>query len=163
MWSTFAAVTGGASGALTGLTFLVVAFRFDTIAVSQEYRSRAAQTLTLFFTVTVVAVLITVPQYTQALGIELILIALISAALLKVLDSAARRGQTTRPSAALAFALIVFVVFIAASGLFILLGRDWGMYFYVASATVGLVWGVYGTWIFLTRAGMDATKAMEDA
>lgn len=163
MWNSFAAVAGGASAGLTGLTFLVVAFRFETIAVSQEYRSRAAQTLSLFSTVTVIAALITVPQYAQALGIELMLVALISAALLRSLDSAARREQTTRPSAALALALVLFVAFIAASGLLILLGEDWGMYFAVAGALLGLVWGVYGAWTFLTKAGMDQTGATQAA
>lgn len=156
-------MTGGAGAGLTSLTFLVVAFRFDTIAVSQEYRSRAAQTLSLFLTVTVIAVLLTVPQRAQALGIEMMLAALTSAALLKSLDSAARREQTTRPSAALASALVLFVAFIAVSALLILLGKDWGMYFYVFSALLGLVSGVYGAWTFLTQAGMAQGMAPEDA
>lgn len=163
MWTTFAAMTGGAAAGLTGLIFIVVAFRFDTIAVSQEYRNRAAQTLSLFSTVTVVSALITVPQYDQALGIEMMLVALISAALLTSLDSAARRGRTSRPSAELVVGQSLFVVGIALSGLLILLNRDWGLYFYVMSAIVGLVWGVYGAWIFLTRAGMAVTTEPKNA
>ena len=153
MWTTFAAVTGGASGGLISLTFLVVAFRFDVIAVSDEYRSRAAQMLSLFLTVAVVAVLLSVPQRGQALGIEMSCAAVASGAVLWSLDSTARRVQTSRPSVLLRLALSVFVAFIAASGLLILLGRDWGRYVYVVSAVDGLVAGVYGTWLFLTRAG----------
>ncbi len=161
MWTTFAAVTGGGSGGLASLIFLVVAFRFDTIAVSQEYRSRAAQSLTLFLTITVIAVLLTVPQYSEALGIELMLAALASAALLTSLDSAARQEQTTPTDTALACALTVFVSFIAASGLLTLLGAGWGMYFYAVSAVTGLVSGVYGAWTFLTQAGMAAAATQD--
>lgn len=157
MWTTFAALTGGASAGLTGLIFIVVAFRFDTIAVSQEYRNRAAQTLSLFSTVTVVSALITVPQPDQALGVEMMLAALISAALLTALDKAARQGRTSRPSAELVVGQSLFVVGIALSGLLVLMNRDWGLYFYVMSAIIGLVWGVYGAWIFLTRAGAPPT------
>lgn len=159
MWTTFAAVTGGASAGLTGLTFIVVAFRFDTIAVSQEYRSRAAQTLSLYLTVTVLAILITVPQPSQALGIEMILVAGVVAVILGSLDSAARRQQTAPTSTALVIALVLFVVMISVSGLLLLLGHEWGLYFYVASAIVGLVWGVNGAWIFLTRAGTESTTS----
>jgi hypothetical protein len=53
MWNTFAAVSGGAAGGLTGLIFPVVSFRFETLGASEEYRSRAAQVLSLFLTVTV--------------------------------------------------------------------------------------------------------------
>lgn len=163
MWTTFAAMTGGASAGLTGLIFIVVAFRFDTIAVSQEYRNRAAQTLSLFSTVTVVSALITVPQPDQALGVEMLLAALISAALLTSLDKAARRGRTSRPSAELVVGQSLFVAGTALSGLLILLGRDWGLYCYVVSAIIGLVWGVYGAWIFLTRAGTPQTDHTGDA
>lgn len=153
-WISFAGVTGGASAGLTGLTFIVVSFRFDTIAVSQELRSRAAQTLSLFLTVTVVAVLITVPQPLPALGVEMVLVAVASAVVLMLLNSAALREQTTRPSVALRWALAIFVGCIAVAGLLAVLGAQWGMYFYVVSAITGLVWGIHGAWTFLTRAGM---------
>lgn len=32
MWVTFAALVGGAAAGLTGLTFIVNSFRFDTLA-----------------------------------------------------------------------------------------------------------------------------------
>ncbi|GGP06229.1 hypothetical protein LDL08_17700 [Nonomuraea glycinis] len=43
MWTTFAATVGGSAAGLTGLTFIVVAFRFDVVAASQAYRNRAAK------------------------------------------------------------------------------------------------------------------------
>jgi len=111
---------------LTGLIFIVVAFRFDTIAISEEYRSRAAQALPLFLTVTAFAVLFMVPQYGQALGAEFVLVAVLAGALLRGLDKTARRGQTTRPSAALAVALFAFTGCLGGSGLVLALGQESG-------------------------------------
>ncbi len=154
-WTAFAGVTGGAAAGLTGLTFIVVAIRFDTIAVSEEFRNRAAQTLSLFVAVTVVAILITVPQKRWALGIEMLLIAIASATLLRFLDAAAMRVQTIRPRVTLQLGLAVFVGCIGTGGLIVLLGSEWGLYFYAVSAIVGLVSGVNGAWTFLTRAGVE--------
>lgn len=153
-WISFAGITGGASAGLTGLTFIVVSFRFDTIAVSLELRSRAAQTLSLFLTLTVVAVLITVPQPLPVFGAELMAVALTSTAVLTRLNTVAMREQTTRASLALRWALALFVGGIAVAGLLEVLGAQWGMYIYVVSAIIGLVWGVDGAWTFLTRAGV---------
>lgn len=157
MWNTFAAVSGGAAGGLTGLIFIVVSFRYETLAVSQEYRSRAAQVLSLFLTVAVIAVLLTVPQHDRALGVEMLLVALVCARLLRTLDITARRAQSTRPSIGLAYALTVFVVCIGVCGLLLILGQPWGRYLYVVSAIDGLVCGAYGAWTFLTRAGVSTT------
>ncbi|MFZ4151547.1 hypothetical protein [Streptomyces pseudogriseolus] len=33
------------------------------------------------------------------------------------------------------------------------------MGFYAASSLLGLTWGVYGTWVFLTQAGTDQINA----
>ena len=154
MWTSFAGIVAGAGAGLTGLMFIVVSFRYDVIAASDEYRNRAAQSLSLFLTVTVSGALITVPQSVQALGAELLLVAIGSATLLKSLDSAARRAQSGRTDPALLVALTVFFSSIAITGLLLMLGKRNGLYFYVAGAILGLVWGVYGAWLYLTRAGV---------
>ncbi|KAB2973283.1 hypothetical protein F8R89_15385 [Streptomyces sp. SS1-1] len=158
MWTTFAATVGGSAAGLTGLTFIVVAFRFDVVATSQEYRNRAAQTVSLFLTTTVTASLITLPQPTWALGVELLAAAAASATLLSVLDHAARRGTSRHARPTLVVALVALVAFaagIATAGAFAATGSTKGLGFYAASALLGLTWGVYGTWVFLTQAGTD--------
>ena len=55
--------------------------------------------------------------------------------------------------------MLLFIALLAVSGLLVLIGADWGMFFSVASAIVGLVWGVYGAWIFLTLAGTEPEHA----
>ncbi|MGW3680697.1 hypothetical protein [Streptomyces prasinus] len=159
MWTTFAATVGGSAAGLTGLTFIVVAFRFDVVATSQEYRNRAAQTVSLFLTTTVTASLVTLPQPTWALGVELLVAAAASASLLSVLDHAARRGTSQHARPILVVALVVFAAGIAA-GLFATVGSTNGMGFYAASSLLGLMWGVYGTWVFLTQAGTDQINAV---
>ena len=80
-WETFAVITGGAAAALAGLLFVAVSIRADVIARSQELRNRAAQTLTLFLAVVVIAALIAIPgQGFRTLGIELIILAAITGA-----------------------------------------------------------------------------------
>ncbi|MGV9640659.1 hypothetical protein [Streptomyces sp. NPDC003514] len=163
MWTTFAATVGGSAAGLTGLTFIVVAFRFDVVATSQEYRNRAAQTVSLFLTTTVTASLITLPQPTWALGVELLAAAAASATLLSVLDHAARRGTSRHARPTLVVALVAFAAGIATAGAFAATGSTKGLGFYAASALLGLTWGAYGTWVFLTQAGTDQINAAATA
>jgi hypothetical protein len=102
-WSTFAEICGTASASLIGLLFVAVSIRIDLIAPSQELRNRAAQTLSLFGTVLIVAILTAVPgQPTRALGAELTALAIITAGGLIVLD---RRARAHASSQAIARAL----------------------------------------------------------
>jgi hypothetical protein len=61
-----AATVGAGAGGLTGPVSIVVAFRFDVVAVSQEHRDRAAQTVTVLTTTAITAALITIPQPTRS-------------------------------------------------------------------------------------------------
>jgi uncharacterized PurR-regulated membrane protein YhhQ (DUF165 family) len=156
MWTTFAATVGASAGGLTGLVFIVVAFRFDVVAVSQEYRNRAAQTVTLFLTIAITAALLTVPQPISALGVELVASSLVSATLLVRLDRAARLGTGTRARLALVLALGTFTTGILVAGAFCLAGSEAAMGLYALSALTGLAWGAYSAWVFLAQAGVDA-------
>ena len=103
MWSTFAEVCGTASASLIGLLFVAVSIRIDLIAPSQELRNRAAQTLSLFGTVLIVAILIAVPaQPVRALGAELTALAMLTSGLTIVLD---RRAKVFESAHAIARAL----------------------------------------------------------
>jgi hypothetical protein len=155
MWTTFAATVGASAGGLTGLIFIVVAFRFDVVAVSQEYRNRAAQTVTLFITIAITAALITIPQPINALGIELVAASLVSVTLLVRLDKAARLGTGTRARPALIIALGTFAAGILVAGAFCVAGSDAAMDLYALSALTGLAWGAYSAWVFLTQAGVE--------
>jgi hypothetical protein len=154
-WGTFATITGGAAAALTGLLFVAVSIRIDYIARSQELRNRAAQTLSLFGTVLVIAVLMAIPgQGYRALGIELLVLAVIAGAGLYILD---RRATTSRSNQAIAPVLeavtpnTVTSVLLLAAGIVLVLGARAGLYILVAPVLAALVSGIASTWLFLTK------------
>lgn len=98
MWTTFAALVGGAAAGLTGLIFIVVSFRIEIITTSDEYRNRAAQTLPLFVTAIVASALVVAPQPPRALRSELLVMAVGGGLVLARFDRAARRARTRKPS-----------------------------------------------------------------
>ena len=146
MWSTFAEVCGTASASLIGLLFVAVSIRIDLIAPSQELRNRAAQTLSLFGTVLIVAILIAVPaQPVRALGAELTALAMLTSGLTIVLD---RRAKVFESAHAIARALellaptkIVSVTLLVSGALLVFGVRD-GLYVLIAPVLVALTGGV---------------------
>lgn len=157
VWTGFAAVTCGAAAGLTGLTFLVVAFRFDTLAVSGQHRSRASQTLSLFVAILIIGALITVPQPRFALGIEMLSVATATTVLLILLNASANRKERANLPLHTG-GLVLFVVSVALSGIALAAGHHWGMYAFVFSTVVALVCGVDGAWRLLTRTEMQSAK-----
>jgi uncharacterized PurR-regulated membrane protein YhhQ (DUF165 family) len=156
MWGQFAAMVGGAAAGLSSLVFLVVAFRFDTIATSIEYRSRAAQVLVVFVTTMVAAALVAVPQHPRLLGVELMAGAGTAGVLLIVLDRSARAAQQTARRWPAAVGMLVTLVALAGAGVLLAAGNDAGWYAYATAAVAALIFGVTGAWVFLTRAGLTS-------
>ena len=154
MWGQFAAMVGGSAAGLASLVFLVVAFRFDTIATSSEYRNRAAQVLVLFLTTTVTAALVAVPQNLRLLGAELVVAAAAAGILLIALDRAARVEQQMARHWPAAAGILFTLVALAVAGILLAAGIDEGMYAFAAAGIAALIFGVTGVWVFLTRAGV---------
>jgi hypothetical protein len=76
------------AGALTGLLFVAVAIKSDALAKSRSLSSRAAQTLTLFMTSVLIALLLVAPQPRTALGAGLLVVAVVFGAILLILGPA---------------------------------------------------------------------------
>jgi hypothetical protein len=163
-WITFAVVVGGAAGALIGLLFVAVSIRADAIMRSKELRSRAAQTLTLFLSALVIAMVLSIPgQSERALGIELIGLAVVTAVGLIVLDRRARSTSSGDPLARLleiTGPYTITTVLLVVSGALLAADLYGGFYVLVACVLVDMVGGVASAWLFVTQtAGSDPTTA----
>ena len=93
MWLSFGEALAAVAGALTGLLFVAVSVKSGVLAASLSLRSRAAQTLVLFMTSVLIAVLLVAPQPPAALGSELLAVAAVSGTALLILDRRAGHGS----------------------------------------------------------------------
>jgi hypothetical protein len=153
MWHDFGVTTGGLAGALTGLLFVAVSIKSDTLAKSRSLRSRAAQTLVLFMTTALAALVVVAPQPADALGGELIALAALSGAALYVLDRRGGHDQTSRVARYIERASpnAITSVFFGIAGLTFLITAGGGLYWLIPAAVTSLVGGVINAWLFLVR------------
>jgi hypothetical protein len=154
-WDTFAAICGGAAATLTGLLFVAVSIRIAFIAKSQELRNRAAQTLCLFGMVIVISALIAVPgQAYRALGVELVVLAVIAGTGFQVLDRRAKgekSNQAIGPVLEAVTPTTITSLLLLAAGIVLVLGVHAGLYVLVGPVFVALVGGITSAWLFLTK------------
>jgi hypothetical protein len=153
-WQGFAEMTGGASGALTGLLFVAVSLNASRIAGHQGLRASAAQTLVLFMTPLVMAaVLLTPDQPDWALGTELIATGL-AASWILLGTRRVQRGLADDDKQLIAIFnrrgpnVMVMLLFVA-SGITLACGEPNGLYLLLPAALVALVSGVLNAWHFL--------------
>ena len=154
-WYTFAEISGSAAAALTGLLFVAVSIRITYIARSQELRNRAAQTLSLFGTVLIVAVLVAIPrQAYRTFGAELVVLAVIAGIGLYILDLRAkgdRSNQAIAPVLEAVTPVTVTSLLLLAAGIVLVLGVPAGLYVLVGPVLIALVGGVVSAWLLLTK------------
>jgi hypothetical protein len=152
-WLGFGEAVAAAAGALTGLLFVALSVKGDTLATSLSLRSRAAQTLVLFLTSLLVALLLVAPQPTAALGSELLAVAAASGVALLILDR--RAGHDTSQGVARYIERFspntVTAVLVGVAGLTLLLMAGGGLYWLIPATVAGLVGGVINAWLFLVR------------
>ncbi len=132
---------------------MAVSIKSDVLAKSLSLRSRAAQTLVLFLTSALVAVILVAPQPRDALGGELIGLALLSGAALYVFD---RRGGHDADSGVARYVEkgspnTSLPVLVAVAGLTLLITAGGGLYWLIPAAVCGLAGGVINAWLFLVR------------
>jgi len=155
-WRDFAVTTGGLAGALTGLLFVAVSLHGGALAKSLALRSRAAQTLVLFMTPAISAIVLVAPQPGAALGAELLAVAAACGAALLVLDR--RAGQEPSSGVARYIQLVspnlVTAVLFAIAGLSFLIKGGGGLYWMIPAVLAGLIGGVINAWLFLVRLPM---------
>lgn len=153
-WDTFCLVIGGASGALIGLLFVAISIRATTIEGSADLRNRAAQTLVIFVTPLLIAIMISVPAQADWLfGAELVGLAVLLAISLVALDRRSQDGGSDRRLSRTLKVVspnTVTAVGTAAAGVLMLCGIRWGVFLLVPSVCVAIVGGLASAWLFLT-------------
>jgi hypothetical protein len=153
MWRDFGVTVAGLAGALTGLLFVAVSLKSETLARSRSLRSRAAQTLVLFMTAAIAAILLVAPQPRSALGAELLAVAAVSGIALLVFDRRAGHAQDSGVARYIEWASpnMITAVLVALAGLTLLLTAGGGLYWMIPAILASLVGGVINAWLFLVR------------
>ena len=166
-WQDFAEMTGGASGALTGLLFVALSLNANRIAAHHGLRASAVQTLVLFMCPLVMAALLLAPhQLDWVLGAELVALgAVTSAILLRV----RRVKQSLSDDEALLVAIfnhrapnVMVMLLFVASGIILACGEPAGLYLLLPATLVAQVSGVLNAWYFLLPPPSAATSPHQE-
>jgi hypothetical protein len=152
-WLGFGEALAAVAGALTGLLFVALSVRSDAVSASRSISSRAAQTLVLFMTSVLVAILLVAPQPSAALGAELLAVALASGVALLILD---RRAGHSADVGALRYIErfspnMITAVLVGVAGLTFLMKAGGGLYWLIPAAMASLLGGVVNAWLFLVK------------
>jgi hypothetical protein len=153
-WAGFAEMTGGASGALTGLLFVAVSLNADRINHHRGLRASAVQTLVLFLAPLVVAGMLLAPdQPDWVLGAELIATGLITSwillALRRVKQSLSDEDQRIIAIFNRRAVNVTIMLLLTASGIVLVSGEPTGLYLLFPATLVALISGVLNAWYFL--------------
>jgi hypothetical protein len=153
-WQDFGEMTGGASGALTGLLFVAVSLNASRIAGHTGLRASAGQTLLLFMTPLIAAAAVLAPgQPDWVLGAELIALGLVAGWILLGIHRV-KRGLPdedlrlisvfNRPAPNMLVMLLLVV-----GGAILAAGQEAGLYLLLPATVVAFASGVLNAWFFL--------------
>jgi hypothetical protein len=156
-WSNYGVAVVSGAAALTGLLFVAVSVNGAWFWSSKALRGRAGQALVLFIIPLVTGLLLVVPgQSTTALGIEIVVLALLAGRVLLALGS--ETVQDEPRSIVLVDRLsprLVITTALIASGASLITRQFGGLYWLLAVHICALLTGLLNAWVFLIAAGAD--------
>jgi len=133
--------------------FVAVSINSSVLSASRTLRSRAAQSLCLFMTTVLIAIVLAAPQSRAAIGWELIALAVGSAILMLVLDR--RAGHATGRGVARYVERFspntITPALMLIAGVTLLAHWGGGLYWLLPATIAGLAGGVVSAWLFLVR------------
>jgi hypothetical protein len=153
VWGSFGGALAAVAGALTGLLFVALSVKGTAVSKSRVLSSRAAETLVLFMTSVMIAVVLVAPQPATAVGSELLALAVVAGVALFILDR--RAGKASEPGVARFVERYspntITVVLVAIAGVTVMVRAGGGLYWLIPAVAASLIGGVVSAWIFLIR------------
>jgi hypothetical protein len=154
-WNEFGNAVATAAAALAGLLFIAVSINLKQILDIPSLPGRAAQTLILFATPLVAALLLIVPgQARIALGLELLATGLFVGGVQVYLDLTAERGDEDtlwRRVVGRVFPAVVSCGCLVVAGATVISQAGGGLYWLVPSVLTALVFGLVNVWVLLVE------------
>lgn len=152
-WSDFGVAVTGAGAALIGLLFVSMSINLRQIVTSASLPSRAAFALLLLVVPTLSAMLLLVPQYPLAYGVELLVLSLVLGPPLLYLTRPgarpAEQPRVTRIGAVVVAVLTVGGTVVA--GVLLVAGAVAGTHGIVVSAVAAFGGALANTWVLLVE------------
>jgi hypothetical protein len=154
-WTGLGAAVVTATAALAGLLFIAVSINLAKILEFKSLPSRAAQTLILFATPLVTAILLVVPSQGRiALAVQLIATGLIVGGCQVYLDLTAERGEEDtvwRRMLGRVFPAITSCGCIVVAGVTLAAQAGGGLYWLVPAFLAAIIFGLINVWVLLVE------------
>jgi hypothetical protein len=154
-WIGFGTAVATAAAALAGLLFIAVSINLKQILEIKSLPSRAAQTLILFATPLISALLVVVPgQARIALGLQLLASGLVIGGTQLWLDLRAPRGPEDtvwRRMIGRVFPAVLSCACLSLAGATLIAAAGGGLYWLVPSVLAALIFGLINVWILLVE------------
>ncbi len=154
-WTEFGAAAATAAAALAGLLFIAVSINLRQILETKSLPSRAAQTLVLFATPLVAALLLVVPgQGRIALALELIAAGLVIGSWQVYLDLSTERGEEDtvwRRMLGRVFPAILSCGCMLTAGVTLAAQAGGGLYWLAPSFIAAISFGLINVWVLLVE------------
>lgn len=154
-WTGFGAAVATAAAALAGLLFIAISINLRQILDAPGLPSRAAQTLILFGTPLVTALLLVVPgQARLALGLELLATGLVIGGTQVYLDLTTDRSDEEtmwRRLIGRVFPSVVSCGCLVLAGTTLIAAAGGGLYWLVPSVLTAIIFGLTNVWVLLVE------------